>query len=71
VGNRTGRKMGAILAAGGGIAGMQASLDVVAAGFKVHLVERDISMGGVMPQEPITICAEQASKIQEAKGERQ
>ena len=35
---------------GGGIAGMQASLDAAAAGYKVFLVERDISIGGVMAQ---------------------
>jgi heterodisulfide reductase subunit A-like polyferredoxin len=35
---------------GGGIAGMQASLDAAAAGYKVYLVERDISIGGVMAQ---------------------
>jgi heterodisulfide reductase subunit A-like polyferredoxin len=50
MGNRTGAKVGAILVAGGGIAGMQASLDAAAAGFKVYLVERDISIGGVMAQ---------------------
>jgi heterodisulfide reductase subunit A-like polyferredoxin len=50
MGNRTGGEVGAILVAGGGIAGMQASLDAVAAGFKVYLVERDISIGGVMAQ---------------------
>jgi NADPH-dependent glutamate synthase beta subunit-like oxidoreductase len=42
--------VGAILVAGGGIAGMQASLDAAAAGFKVYLAERDISIGGVMAQ---------------------
>ncbi|MFA5112102.1 MAG: FAD-dependent oxidoreductase, partial [Desulfobaccales bacterium] len=47
---RTGEEVGAILVAGGGIAGMQASLDAAAAGFKVYLVERDISIGGVMAQ---------------------
>jgi heterodisulfide reductase subunit A-like polyferredoxin len=50
MGNRTGGEVGAILVAGGGIAGMQASLDAAAAGFKVYLVERDISIGGVMAQ---------------------
>jgi heterodisulfide reductase subunit A-like polyferredoxin len=50
VDSRTRKKVGAILVAGGGIAGMQASLDAAAAGFKVYLVERDISIGGVMAQ---------------------
>jgi len=48
--DRTGGEVGAILVAGGGIAGMQAALDATAAGFKVYLVERDISIGGVMAQ---------------------
>jgi heterodisulfide reductase subunit A-like polyferredoxin len=43
-------KIGAVMVVGGGIAGMQASLDAAAAGFKVYLVERDISIGGVMAQ---------------------
>ncbi len=50
MGDRTGGEVGAILVAGGGIAGMQAALDATAAGFKVYLVERDISIGGVMAQ---------------------
>ncbi len=43
-------KTGAIAVVGGGIAGMQAALDAANAGFKVYLVERDISIGGVMAQ---------------------
>jgi len=43
-------KVGAIMVVGGGIAGIQASLDAAAAGYKVYLVERDISIGGVMAQ---------------------
>uniref|UniRef100_A0A7V6A5B5 FAD-dependent oxidoreductase n=1 Tax=Desulfobacca acetoxidans TaxID=60893 RepID=A0A7V6A5B5_9BACT len=43
-------KTGSVMVVGGGIAGMQASLDAAAAGFKVYLVERDISIGGVMAQ---------------------
>jgi len=58
MGNWTGRKVGAILAASGGITGMQASLDAAAAGFNLYPVERDISIGGVMAQELITICVE-------------
>ncbi len=46
----TEEKIGAIMVVGGGIAGMQASLDAAAAGYKVFLVERDISIGGVMAQ---------------------
>ncbi|MCL4500864.1 MAG: FAD-dependent oxidoreductase [Deltaproteobacteria bacterium] len=43
-------KVGAISVIGGGIAGMQAALDAANAGFKVYLVEKDISIGGVMAQ---------------------
>jgi heterodisulfide reductase subunit A-like polyferredoxin len=43
-------KVGSVMVVGGGIAGMQASLDAAGAGFKVYLVERDISIGGVMAQ---------------------
>ena len=43
-------KIGAIMVVGGGIAGMQASLDAANAGFKVYLVEKEISIGGVMAQ---------------------
>jgi heterodisulfide reductase subunit A len=38
------------MAVGGGIAGMQASLDVAAAGNKVYLVEQDISSREFMAQ---------------------
>jgi heterodisulfide reductase subunit A len=38
------------LVIGGGIAGIQASLDLANDGFKVHLVERDPSIGGHMAQ---------------------
>ena len=48
--NPSSSKVGAVMVVGGGIGGMQASLDAAAAGFKVYLVERDISIGGVMAQ---------------------
>jgi heterodisulfide reductase subunit A len=38
------------LVIGGGISGIQAALDIAEAGFKVHLVERDPSIGGHMAQ---------------------
>jgi heterodisulfide reductase subunit A len=38
------------LVVGGGIAGIQASLDLADAGFKVHLVEKSPSIGGRMSQ---------------------
>jgi heterodisulfide reductase subunit A len=39
-----------VLVVGGGIAGIQAALDLGDAGFEVHLVERDPSIGGRMAQ---------------------
>ncbi len=38
------------LVVGGGIAGMQASLDIASAGYKVYLVERQATIGGHMLQ---------------------
>ncbi len=42
------RSIGAVMVVGGGIAGLQAALDTANAGFKVYLVEKDISLGGIM-----------------------
>ena len=42
------KKIGAVLVQGGGIAGVQASLDLANSGFKVYLVERDGAIGGMM-----------------------
>lgn len=42
--------MKATLVIGGGIAGMQAALDLADAGYKVHLVEKEPSLGGLMAQ---------------------
>jgi len=44
------KKLGSILVAGGGIAGMQAALDLAESGYYVYLVERSPSIGGVMAQ---------------------
>ncbi len=41
---------GDVMVVGGGISGIQASLDLATAGFKVYLVERSPSMGGHMAQ---------------------
>lgn len=41
---------GAVLVVGGGIAGIQASLDLANGGFFVYLVERSPSIGGMMSQ---------------------
>ena len=42
------KMIGAVLVQGGGIAGVQASLDLANSGFKVYLVERDAAIGGMM-----------------------
>ncbi len=41
---------GAVMVVGGGIAGMQASLDLADQGFKVHLIEQKSAIGGKMAQ---------------------
>jgi heterodisulfide reductase subunit A2 len=41
---------GAVMIVGGGIAGIQAVLDVAEAGFYAYLVERAPAIGGVMAQ---------------------
>ena len=38
------------LVIGGGIAGMQASLDLADSGYFVHLVEKSTAIGGVMSE---------------------
>ncbi len=42
--------VGAVLVVGGGVAGMQASLDLAEAGYKVYLVEKGPAIGGAMAQ---------------------
>ncbi|OEU78651.1 MAG: heterodisulfide reductase [Desulfobacterales bacterium S5133MH4] len=41
---------GAVMVIGGGIAGMQAALDIANSGFYVHLVEKSQAIGGAMSQ---------------------
>jgi heterodisulfide reductase subunit A len=41
-------KRGSVLIAGGGIGGMQAALDLADSGFKVHMIQKDPSIGGTM-----------------------
>ena len=41
---------GSVLVVGGGIAGVQAALDLADSGFLVHLVERTAAIGGKMSQ---------------------
>jgi heterodisulfide reductase subunit A-like polyferredoxin len=42
--------LGSVMVVGGGIAGMQASLDLANAGYYVHLVEKKSAIGGTVPQ---------------------
>ena len=44
------RPKGSVLVVGGGIAGVQAALDLADSGFYVHLVERSSAIGGSMSQ---------------------
>lgn len=46
----TDSNFGDIMIVGGGISGVQASLDLASAGFKVYLVEKSPSIGGHMAQ---------------------
>ncbi len=41
---------GDVMVVGGGVSGIQASLDLATAGFKVYLVEKAPSIGGHMAQ---------------------
>lgn len=41
---------GDVMVVGGGVSGIQASLDLAVAGFKVYLVEKEPSIGGHMAQ---------------------
>jgi heterodisulfide reductase subunit A len=44
------KKVGAVLVVGGGVAGIQAALDLADSGFKVYMVDQSPSIGGVMAQ---------------------
>ncbi len=49
--NRSGNlPVGAVMVVGGGIAGMQASLDLAEQGFKVYMIEKESAIGGKMAQ---------------------
>jgi heterodisulfide reductase subunit A len=51
LGNRLeGGNFGDAMVVGGGISGIQASLDLAMAGFKVYLVEKSPAIGGHMAQ---------------------
>ena len=47
---RSNGHIGAVMVVGGGVAGIQASLDLANSGFYVHLVENQPAIGGVMAQ---------------------
>ena len=42
--------IGSVMVIGGGIAGMQAALDLADSGYKVYLVEKSPAIGGIMAQ---------------------
>ncbi len=48
--NEAAQKVGAVMVVGGGIAGIQASLDLAESGYYVYLVESSPAIGGVMAQ---------------------
>jgi len=45
-----GSNFGDIMVVGGGISGIQASLDLATAGYKVYLIEKSPAIGGHMAQ---------------------
>lgn len=44
------RNFGDVMVLGGGISGIQASLDLATAGYKVYLIEKSPAIGGHMAQ---------------------
>ncbi len=46
----TDKTIGSVLIAGGGIAGIQAALDLADSGYYVYLVEKSSGIGGAMAQ---------------------
>ena len=48
--NRESKLSGSVLILGGGIAGMQAALDLANSGYYVHLLEKTSAIGGVMSE---------------------
>ena len=49
-GNLANSDFGDVLVVGGGVSGIQASLDLATAGFRVYLIEKGPSIGGHMAQ---------------------
>ena len=50
VNNQAASNFGDVMVVGGGISGIQASLDLAGAGFKVYLVDKGPAIGGHMAQ---------------------
>ena len=48
MGAEKGKTIGSVMVVGAGIAGMQAALDLANSEYKVYLVERSSSIGGMM-----------------------
>jgi len=46
----SGNQFGDVMIVGGGVSGIQASLDLAASGFKVYLVDKAPAIGGHMAQ---------------------
>lgn len=46
--NEQSKKVGSVMVVGGGIAGMQAALDLANSGYYVHLVDSSTTIGGNM-----------------------
>ncbi len=46
----TSKPIGSVMVVGGGIAGIQATLDLANSGYFVHMVEKSAGIGGVMSQ---------------------
>lgn len=49
-GVKTTAKLGSIMVVGGGVAGVQAALDLTDLGYYVYLVEKTAAVGGAMAQ---------------------
>ena len=49
-GNAVKQAAGAVMVVGGGVAGVQAALDLAESGYQVYLVEKGPALGGVMMQ---------------------
>jgi len=47
---KSAKREGAVMVLGGGVAGVQAALDLTELGFYVYLVEKSAAIGGAMAQ---------------------